>query len=141
MPMISPAEAAAKWARNAQSASGDYVAGAERTDKDPTALAIANQARLLSAFQDSVQSGRWAAALRAKGKQGWLEGIKTKGQANYGTGVSAAEPKVATAFGSLFPYIETVQRTVQSMPNNTDAERDNRMLTFIRGMRNYRKPS
>lgn len=141
MPMIDAQSAAQKWARNAQAAQQDYVDGAQRTDKDPTALAIANKARALSGFQDAINSGRWEQALRAAGKAGWLEGITTKGASNYSTGVAAAEAKVATAFGPLFQHIANVQRTVQAMPSNTDAERDNRMLTFIRGMRQYRKPS
>lgn len=141
MPMIDPAAAAAKWARNAGAASAEYVAGAERTDKDPTALAVANQQRALTGYQDAMNSGRWAAALRAAGRSGWLEGIKTKGATNYTNGVQQAEAKVAAAFGPLFSHIASVQSTVQRMPSNTDAERELRMLTFIRGMRQYRKPA
>lgn len=139
--MIDPAAAAAKWARNASAASADYVDGAQRTDKDPTALAIANKSRLLAAFNDAVNSGRWEQALRAAGKSGWLNGIATKGATNYANGVQQAEAEVAAAFGPLFQHIANVQRTVQGMPSNTDAERELRMLTFIRGMRQYRKPA
>lgn len=141
MPMIDAQAAAAKWARNASAASADYVDGAQRTDKDPTALAIANQSRALSGYQEAITSGRWAAALRSAGKSGWLEGIATKGATNYANGVQQAESKVASAFGPLFNHIGNLQRTVQAMPSNTDAERELRMLTFVRGMRQYRKPS
>lgn len=139
--MIDPASAAAKWARNASAASQDFVEGAQRTDKDPTALAIQNKQRALSGYTDAITSGRWEQALRAAGKAGWVEGIVTKGAANYATGVQQAEQKVAQAFGPLFAHITNVQRTVLAMPSNTDAEREARMLTFIRGMRQYRRPA
>lgn len=139
--MIDAAAAAAKWSRNASAASQDYVDGAERTDVDPTQRAIANKGRALAGYQDAINSGRWESALRAAGKSGWLEGIRTKGASNYTTGVQQAEAKVASAFGPLFNHIGNLQRTVQAMPSNTDAEREARMLTFIRGMRQYRKPA
>lgn len=141
MAMIDPAAAAAKWARNASAASADFVEGAQRTDKDPTALAIQNKSRALAGYQDAINSGRWEQALRSAGKSGWLEGIVTKGATNYANGVQQSEAKVAAAFGPLFSHISNVQRTVQAMPSNTDAERELRMLTFIRGMRQYRRPS
>lgn len=141
MALIDPAAAAAKWARNASAASADFVEGAERTDKDPTALAIQNKARAVAGYNDAMNSGRWEAALRSAGKSGWLEGIRTKGATNYANGVQQAESKVAAAFGPLFNHIAAAQRTVQAMPSNTDAERELRMLAFIRAMRQYRRPS
>lgn len=139
--MIDAASAAAKWARNASAATQDYVEGAQRSDVDPTQRAIANKARALSGYQDAINSGRWEAALRASGRQGWLDGIATKGATNYANGVQQSEQKVAAAFGPLFNHISNLQRTVSAMPSNTDAERELRMLTFVRGMRQYRKPS
>lgn len=141
MPMITPAEAAAKWARNASAAAADYVSGAERTEVDPTARAIQNKQRALTGFTEAITSGRWEAALRAAGRQGWLEGIQTKGAANYGTGVQQAEAKVSAAFTPLFNHIANLKRTVDAMPSNTDAEREARALTFMRGMRQYRRPA
>ena len=41
----------------------------------------------------------------------------------------------------LLAYEAGLQRQVQAMPANTDAEREARMLTWVRGMRNYNPPS
>lgn len=129
---------AAKWAQRAGSAGPDYQRGVETTDKDPTALAIANQQRLVTNFNARVQDGTWAARLRAVGKQGWIDAVRTKGVQNYTTGVSQAEAKVAAAFGPLLAFEGNLQRTVLGMPANTDAEREARMLAWVRGMRAYR---
>jgi len=140
MGLPSAQEVAAKWAARAGSASQDYVDGAQRTDKDPTALAIAAIPRMRSEIIAAIDSGRVAAGLRRIGKQGWLEAIQTKGAANYATGVSQAEGKVASAFGPLLAYIGGGLARVSSMPANTDAERKARMNFWFDYMRGYQKP-
>lgn len=138
MALPDAATVAAKWASRAGSAGQDYLAGAQRTDKDPTALAIAAKPRLIANFQARVNDGTWESRLRAVGKAGWLAAVADKGVANYQTGVSQAEGKVAQAFGPLLAFEANLQRQIQSMPANTDAERENRALAWMRGMRQYR---
>lgn len=128
---------ASKWVTRTSAAAQDYAQGVAQTDKDPTALAIAAQARLLQNFQTSVTSGKWANRLRATGKAGWQSAVASKGVANFQNGVSAARDKVAAAAGPLLAFEANLQRQVQGMPNVTDADREARMLAWIRGMRQY----
>lgn len=127
---------ASKWATRTSAAQTDYVSGVETTQKDPTALAIQNQARLLAAFQNAVNSGKWANKLRQVGKAGWQQAVVAKAN-NFSTGVNAAQAKVATAFAPLLQYENSLQQQVDAMPNVTDADRENRMLAWVRGMRQY----
>ena len=127
---------AQRWAQRTSAAQTDYIAGAEATSKDPTQLAINNQARLLANFQQAVNSGKWANNLRAVGKGGWLQAIRDKAN-NFSTGVNAAEGKVAAKFAPLLQYENNLQQQVDAMPNVTDADRENRMLAWVRGMRQY----
>lgn len=140
MPTLSATEVAAKWAARAGSATQDYVDGAARTDKDPTALAIAAIPRMRAEVIRAIDSGKVANGLRRVGKQGWLDAIRTKGAQNYGNGVANAEAKVAAAFGPLLSYIDAGKARVASMPNVTDQDRENRALFMIRYMRDYVKP-
>lgn len=128
---------AQKWSQRASAAASDYASGVAGTDKDPTQLAIAQQARLLMKVTEAINSGRWANNLRKVGKAGWQAAVASKGVQNYSTGVSAAVDKVAAAFGPLLAYEANLQRTIMSMPNTTDADKDARALAWIRGMRNY----
>ena len=141
MPLMSPQEVAAKWAARAGAASQDYVAGAQRTDKDPTALAIAALPRMKTEIIRAIDSGKVASGLRRVGKQGWLEAIQSKGASNYATGVSQSEGKVAAAFGPLLAYVAGGQSRLSSMPANTDAERKARMNFWFDYMRGYQAPS
>lgn len=141
MALPTPQEFAEKWANRASAASSDYVAGAQRTDKDPTALAIAALPRMKQRVIEAIDSGKVANGLRRSGKQGWIDGIVTKGANNYASGVMASKGKVERAAGPLLSYIAAGQSRLASMPANTDAEREARMLSFIRHMRSYQKPA
>lgn len=132
-------EVAAKWKQRTSAAQQDYLDGVARTDKDPTALAIAAGPRLLANFTRAFQDGSWANGLRRTGKQGWQEAVANKGGANFSNGVNNAEAKVAQAFGTLLAFEQNLLNTVGGMPNVTDTDRENRMLAWVRGMRNYKK--
>jgi hypothetical protein len=131
---------AEKWATRAGAASQDYVAGVQGTDKDPTALAIANQQRLKTNFNAAVDSGLWAQRLRDVGASGWKAAVAAKGGNNYSTGVNAAKDKVQQAFSALLAYEGSGLSTILAMPSATDADREARMLAWTRYMRNYRRP-
>lgn len=132
---------ASKWATRTSAAAQDYVDGVTSTDKDPTALAIAAIPRMRARVLESIDSGKVAAGLRRVGKQGWIAAVQAKGAANFSSGVQAAEGKVATAFAPLLAFESNLQRQVQAMPANTDAEREAKMLAWVRGMRTYQAPS
>jgi len=131
---------ASKWVARSSAAATDYGQGVATTDKDPTQLAIAAKSRLLLRVTEAINSGKWEQRLAKIGKSGWQAAVASKGVANYGTGVAAAEQKVATAFGPLLAFEAGLQATVQSMPNLTDTDRNNRMLAWANGMRQYVAP-
>lgn len=126
-----------KWVSRTSNAAQDYATGVAQTDKDPTALAIQAGPRYLQAVTEAFNSGKWANALRRTGKSGWQQAVAAKGVSNFSTGVSAARDKVAAAFGPLLAYESNLQSRIASMPNVTDTDRENRMLAWVRGMRDY----
>lgn len=137
MAILNAQAVAQKWVTRTSAASQDYAQGVAQTDKDPTALAIAAGQRYIQAVQASFQSGKWANGLRKAGKAGWQAAVAAKGATNFATGVQAAESKVAEAFGPLLAYEQNLLNTVSAMPNVTDTDRENRMLAWVRGMRQY----
>ena len=128
---------ATKWVNRTSGASQDYVNGALTTDKDPTQLAINAAPRWFNKVQEAYTQGKFQAGLARAGKAGWQNGIKTKGATNFATGVQAAEQKVAAVFGPLLQYEANLQAQVSAMPNVTDADKENRMLAWTRGMRGF----
>jgi hypothetical protein len=132
-------EVTQKWTQRTSAAAADYAHGVATTDKDPTALAIAAGPRYLQNVQKSFNDGTWANGLRRSGKAGWQAAVAAKGQTNFSTGVQAAEAKVNEAFTKLLAFEQNLLNTVSGMPNVTDADRENRMLAWVRGMRTYSK--
>lgn len=130
-------EVAAKWRQRTSAAQQDYVDGVARTDKDPTALAIAAGPRYLANVQAAFNSGKWANGLRAVGKQGWQAAVAAKGGTNFANGVNAAEATVVDAFTRLLSFEANLLNSVNNMPNVTDTDREARMLAWVRGMRTY----
>jgi len=141
MALPSAQTVADKWSSRASSAGQDYVSGVQTTDKDPTALAIANGARYIQQVQARYNDGTWANRLRSVGKAGWQAAVAAKAS-NFTNGVSSqsAKDKVVQAFTSLLAYEEAGLRTIAGMPNVTDADREARALAWIRYMRNYSAP-
>lgn len=131
---------ASKWSSRTQAAAQDFVDGVAKTDVDPTQRAIQAKARMRQRVLEAIDSGRWEAALSKVGKAGWQAAVAAKGAAAFTAGVAAAETKVAQAFGPLLAFEKGLQATVQAMPNNTDADRNNRMLAWANGMRQYKAP-
>jgi hypothetical protein len=132
-------EVAAKWKQRTAAAAQDYADGVAKTDKDPTALAIAAGPRYLANVQAAFQSGKWANGLRRSGKQGWQAAVAAKGATNFSNGVNNAEAKVVDAFGQLLAFEQNALNTIASMPNVTDTDRENRMLAWVRAMRQFKK--
>ena len=74
------AQSSKKWSERTGSAGELYLEGAESTDKDQSALAIAAIPRMKTALMAAIDAGRVAKGLRDAGKTGWLNGIKQKGK-------------------------------------------------------------
>jgi hypothetical protein len=134
----SPQDALAKWKTRASAAAGDYVAGVQNTDKDIANLAIQAIPRMRTEIIAAIDSGRVANGLRRIGTAGIKQAVQEKGGAAYSNGVQNADTKFLDAFGRLLPYIQQAQTQVASMPNLTDADRDQRMLRFVQLMRQYK---
>lgn len=127
----------ATYQQNAGAAGPKYLAGVEGTSKDPTALAAAAAPKWFQKLTEAYNQGKFQKGLAAVGKTGWQAAVRAKGAANYVTGVNAAEPKFVASFTKLLAYEATAQQQVQSMPNLTSADSDQRMLTWKHLMEAY----
>lgn len=140
MPKISGQAGAAKWATNSAAAGPAYVQGAQNTQKDPTALAAAAVQKWYNGVTASFQAGTFQSGLARSGKQGWLAGVTGKGAQNYQNSVSnpTVQSKVAQVFTNLYAAEAALEAQIASMPNNTPADAEARMLAWTRGMRALR---
>jgi hypothetical protein len=128
-------QAVQRWTQSAGTAQTRFTEGVQGTTVDPTQLAIAAQSKLLSGFNDAVQSGRWARNLAAVGAGGWKAATLAKAN-NYSTGISAGAGKYQSAMQTWGPIIDSASTQVRSMPNNSFADSLARMNAFATALHN-----
>lgn len=128
--------AAQRWQQGAVQGQARFTEGVQNTQKDPTALAVQQQAALLNNFSQAVTSGRWARALSRVGAAGWKSATLAKAN-NYGTGITASVQKFTDAIAPVLAYEAQLQQQVQSMPKGTLADSLARAQAWITGMYNF----
>lgn len=119
--MLSPQQVADKWASKAGAAVNDYKVGIQGVTTAPGQLAVAQQAVMMQKWNDSVNSGLWAARTGAVGLATWQQAALTKGASNYGTGITAGKSKMAAAMQYYLPVAQAIKDGVRSIPRDGGA--------------------
>lgn len=130
------ATVADRWAQSASQAQTRFTEGVQSTQVDPTALAIAQQAKLVTNFNQAVSNGRWQRALQRSGKQGWQAATVAKAQ-NYSTGVQASRSKYAEAIAPVLAIEAQLQSQIQSMPKATLQDSIARSVAWMTGLHQW----
>lgn len=134
MAKLTPEEYAAKWGQRLKGSTEDIRRGIGRVQTAPGEAAVRQQDKLVSRFQESVSSGRWAAATRSVSLQDWQQAASEKGVGRIAAGVDAAQPKQAQMASRLLAAVDSAAAKVNAMPSTTLEDNINRMATFAREM-------
>lgn len=137
MAKLSAKEVTEKHARRLKGAVEDMRVGIEKVTSSPTAAAAAKQDKMRAKIVASIDSGKWAAGLRAVSLEEWKDKITTKGLPRVASGIDGAAAKVEKFYTQLLPHIDRVQSDIRKMPDLTLEDSINRMSTFVRGMAKF----
>jgi NAD-dependent oxidoreductase involved in siderophore biosynthesis len=130
--MPDPTTAAAKWAQNLGAASQAYTSGVQAVQQDPGVAAAAASDRYIAGVQANV--GKFKSNV-VTGLQNWQSAAVNKGAPRLASGATAAQPKMETVLGQLFPFIAQVRNT---LPQRGDLEQNiARSAAFQRGMSKF----
>lgn len=130
-----------KWLRGIQNATQDMTDGVNRVTVAPGQAAAAKLQKWVSAMQDQATQQKWARNVASVSLQSWKTAMTEYGINRVSQGAQSKQPKYTTALGSLLPFIDQVADSVRGMPDNTPADREQRALAMMRGMRNYQRPA
>lgn len=125
-----------RWVGSAGMAQQRYTEGVQATNVDPTARAVQQQGKLLTNFQQSVTSGRWARALQRVGAAGWKSATVAKA-GNFSTGLQAGRQKYLDAIGPVLQIEAQLQQQIDSMPNTTIQDAINRSAAWQMGLHQW----
>lgn len=135
MPPINPQTIADRYVAGMQGASTKYKAGVAAVSEAPTAKAARNLGKAQRNYNAAIESGKTAARLNAVSLEQWKALASTKGANNLAGGASAAKSKVAAYWTAVGPAFASLQAQIDAMPNETEQDREQRALAWMRGMR------
>lgn len=128
--MKTASQSAEKFVQRAGAASGDYVSGAESTNKDQAAAAIAAKGNYEAGIRESLTAGRYEKGLQRSGKAAWLKGVKEKGANRFAEGVQSGASKYATNSGKY----DSARNAAASMPRGPKGSEANFLRAKTVGM-------
>lgn len=133
------ADIARKQVRNAQQSSEEYVKGVNATTVAPGAAAVAKKTKLVNGFLAAINSGKWEENTAAVTLDEWKRRTASVGGRNYSQGVADSQDKVEAFWDEFLPFVESVRASVNSMPDDTEAQRDAKMLANANELRKFRR--
>jgi hypothetical protein len=135
-------QASAKWLANLSSSQSEMQAGVAAVTQAPGALAAAKVQKWQNALNDPATVAKWVRNVQAGGSlSAWQAAMENYGISRAIQGAQQKQAKYTNAMSSVLPYIYTLRQQVRSMDDSTPAAREARMLAFVRGMRQYKRPA
>lgn len=128
-----PAKTAEKLVRRAQAAAGDYVDGMQNPKRDPVQAAVRAEGKYEDRVRAAIANKAYGKGVR---KQDYAEAIRIAtedGGSAYVSGVSKRESKIRRVHADLMPRLGALSQAIQQMPQDTDAQREQRLLAARKG--------
>lgn len=113
-----------------------YVEGMQNPRRNPVEAAIRAKGKWANRVQEAIQRDSYAGGVRA---QDYTEAVRIAtedgGQA-FVAGATKREAKVSRVYSRLAPLLAGVSQAIQAMPQDTDAQRSQRLLKARELMKN-----
>ena len=130
-----PQRAARKLVERAQSAAADYVHGMQNPRRDPRTAARAAKGKWQARLQEAFQNDSYGKAVGSY-DLGEAQRIATEdGGAAFAGGVQKRAAKIERVFNQLMPQLAAISGRIQQMPQDTEAQRTQRMIQNLDAMR------
>ena len=128
-----PAKTAAKLMARAAAATGDYVDGMKNPKRNPVEAAIRSAGKWASRTQEAIANKSYEKGVR-KQDYGDAVAIATgDGGSAYAAGIAKRQAKIQRVHADLMPRLGALSQAIQNMPQDTDAQREQRLLAARRG--------
>lgn len=127
-------DTASKWKQRAAESGSYYQSGVENPTKDWEAQTKKGAARYKAELAKAMAEGRFEKGVAKAGTAKWKKGATEKGTARWAQGVAAAEDEYRAAMGSVLAIEESLQKTIQGMPDTTLEQRIARSAAWQKAM-------
>jgi len=123
-----------RWKGSAENAAGDWEERALTPSGDPIARAIAANKKRIDRFNAAEKAGKWLGTMNKRKFSDYADGVSGAGADGYKSGISAKEAKTKRRIQEIQPKVAALKKAIQDMPDDTDSNREKRMLAARRGM-------
>ncbi len=113
----------------------NYRAGITHPKKDPILAGIAAQGKYEAKMRDPAVLKMRETKLRKTNMDEWASMAERIGASNLVRGVTERQYKVERFVGAYAPKLESHLRTLDAMPDVTDADRERKVIENIRGLK------
>lgn len=133
-----PATVVAKQIRRTVESEQDWVDGVNAVKEAPTKKAKAKKEKLKTNFMKAINDGKWEAGLDAWDLVSW-QAVAVKKRANFSQGATDAYDKDLAFQQQWQPFIAGVADEVNKMPDETEAQRDAKMVANVKKLRTFKR--
>jgi len=126
---------AAKLVRNAQAATQDYVRGMQNPRRDPKQAAVAAKGKWAERVQQAVQNDSYAKAVSRYDLGEAVQIATGDGGAAFASGIAKRQAKIERVHQTLMPQLGAISQRIQSLPQDNEGQRTQRMLQNLESMR------
>lgn len=137
--VIDPAAWAEKQVARATAASGDWLKGVLSPRKNPIQAAIAANGKRKQRLAQAEQEERWLHSMERVDVDEMYHTIEAIGQQAYEQGIAARQGKITSKIGRLQPLVAALAAVLDKMPQDTDQQREAKMIAAKRGMQEIGK--
>jgi len=134
-----PARMTERLLRKVQGASQDYVTGMQNPRRDPKAAALRAAGKFADKIQAAIRDKRYEAGIRNYDQAEAVQIATSDGGSAYAQGVAKRAAKIARVHQRLAPLLGGVSSAIQAMPQDTDGQREARLIAARRAMINVGK--
>lgn len=127
-------EQAKRLVQNAQANATNWEHGVLNPSRSPTQAALEAEGKWKSNMMAAINEGRFGKGIRKTSDEEIKETARKVGAAGYSAGVGARESKIARVFNELQPLQQAVSNTIQAMPQDTESQREARLLAARKAM-------
>ena len=128
-----------RYQSGVQGAAGRWVQGMQNPRRDPKQAALRAAGKWGSKTQEAIQAGSYAKGIQAYDVGEAVAIATADGGQAYTAGAAKRAAKVGRVFQRLAPLLGGVSQAIQNMPQDTDAQREQRLLQARKMMINVGK--
>ena len=124
-----------KYKNNATRAGADWLAGVQSPRRSPTAAAKAAAGKWANNTTKAIQNKQYEKGLAKTSDAQIIQIATAVGASGYESGITARLDKANSAIDRLAPKVDALSSQIQAMPQDTEAQREARMVSNLKGMR------